>query len=325
MDRTCRAAGDFFVDSVVARPLSSSRSKTPFHRLKFMARSATVPRALALEPRERRPRRAYTIRVLERALLVLSAFSHSRPELRLADFAHLGLHKSTLYRLLEVLRAHRLVEHDPVTGQYRLGLRLFELGMLAVGRLELARSAQRSLDMLVERTGETAHLGVLDGADVVSIGRAESPHALRMPGAVGRRTPAHGTAIGKVLLAHVAETEQKSLLAGTTFKALTRRTLVRPDQILRELRAVRQRGYAIDDEEVYPGVRCVGAPVHDHTGTVVAAVSAAGPTTRLPREHFPRLAAEVLRAAEEISKRLGFTGADTHAAKRRKSTKKEDS
>ena len=293
----------------------------------MMLRSATAARSQPFEERPARPRRAYTIRVLERALAILSAFSHTRPELRLADFAPLGLHKSTLYRLLEVLRAHRLVELDPATGQYRLGLRLFELGMLAVGRLELARSAQRALDLLVERTGETAHLGVLDGHDIVSIARAESPQALRMPGALGRRSPAHCTAIGKVLLAHLPEAEQRAFVSGRSFPALTRRTLCRPEQLLRELRAVHQRGYAIDDEEIYPGVRCVGAPVRDHTGVVIAGVSAAGPTTRLPREHLPRLAAEVLRAAGEISRRLGFTGAsaDKQAApRRRKTMKKED-
>lgn len=291
-----------------------------------MARSAAAE-PQAFEERPARPRRAYTIRVLERALAILSAFSHTRPELRLADFAPLGLHKSTLYRLLEVLRAHRLVELDPATGHYRLGLRLFELGMLAVGRLELARCAQRALDALVERTGETAHLGVLDGSDAVAIARAESPQALRMPGALGRRSPAHCTAVGKVLLAHLPEIEQRALVARSPLTAMTRRTLVRPEQILRELRTVYQRGYAIDDEEIFPGVRCVGAPVRDHTGTVVAAVSASGPTTRLPREHFPRLAAEVQRAAEEISRRLGFGGAEKQAAPgRRKTTKnKEDS
>jgi DNA-binding IclR family transcriptional regulator len=286
---------------------------------------ATNAGAARRVPLERPARRAYNIRVLERALRVLSHFSHARPELRLSDFAPLGLHKSTLYRLLEVMRAQRLVELDHATGQYRLGLRLFELGMLAVGRQELQRSAQRSLDLLVERTGETAHLGVLDGLDVVSIGRAESPHALRMPGALGRRSPAHGSAIGKVLLAHLPDTAQKALLARASFPAVTRRTLVRPELLLRELRAVRQRGYAIDDEEIYPGVRCVGAPVRDHAGDVVAAVSASGPTTRLPREHFPRIAAEVLKAAGEISRRLGFTGAAQQAAPpRRKSVKKED-
>ena len=290
-----------------------------------MPRSATAVRTGLHERGAARPRRAYTIRVLERALSVLSHFSHARPELRLADFAALGLHKSTLFRLLEVLRAHRLVELDPVTGRYRLGLRLFELGMLAVGRLELARSAQRSLDALVERTGETAHLGVLDGSEVVSIGRAEGTHALRMPGALGRRSPAHGSAIGTVLLAHLPDPAQKALLARPSFPAVTRRTLVRPDQVLRELRAVRQRGYAIDDEEIYPGVRCVGAPVRDHSGEVVAAVSASGPTTRLPREHFPRIAAEVLKAADEISKRLGYTGAPQKSAQpRRKPNTKED-
>ncbi len=289
-----------------------------------MPRSAAAPRPLPLEKPSRERRRAYSNRVLERALSILSAFTPSQPEMRLADFAGLGLHKSTLYRLLEVLRAHRLVELDTATGRYRLGLRLFELGMLVVNHLELTRCAQRPLDALVERTGETAHLGVLDGGEVVSIGRAESPHALRMPGAVGRRNPAHCTAIGKVLLAHLPEPEQRAHLASTPLRALTRRTLVRPDQLLRELRAVRQRGYAIDDEEIYPGVRCVGAAVRNHTGTVVAAVSVAGPTTRLPREHFPRFAAEVLKAADEVSRGLGFRRPDDAAQTRRRSAKRVD-
>jgi DNA-binding IclR family transcriptional regulator len=262
--------------------------------------------------------------VLERALSILSAFSPSRPEMRLGDFQALSLHKSTLYRLLEVLRSHRLVELDTTSGRYRLGLRLFELGMQAVNHLELARCAQRPLDALVERTGETAHLGVLDGGEVVSIGRAESPHALRMPGAVGRRNPAHCTAIGKVLLASLPEPEQRAHLAATPLKTLTRRTLVRPELLLRELRAVRQRGYAIDDEEIYPGVRCVGAPVRDHTGAVVAAVSVAGPTTRLPREHFPRYAAEVLKAAAEISRGLGHRAAVDAAPPARRRAARRD-
>jgi DNA-binding IclR family transcriptional regulator len=161
---------------------------------------------------------------------------------------------------------------------------------------------------------------VLDGGEIVSIGRAESPHALRMPGAVGRRSPAHCTAIGKVLLAHLPEPEQRAHLASTPLKTLTRRTLVRPDLLLRELRAVRQRGYAIDDEEIYPGVRCVGAPVRNHTGAVVAAISVAGPTTRLPREHFPRFAAEVLKAAGEVSRGLGYRGAAEAAPSRRRTS-----
>lgn len=261
-----------------------------------------------------RVRRVYSNRVLGRAASILGAFSHQRAELRLADFAGLGLHKSTLFRLLEALRSHRLVELDPETGRYRLGLRLFELGMLAVGRLDLTRTAQPALDALVERTGETAHIGVLDGSDVISVGRSESPHALRMPGAVGRRTPAHCTAIGKVLLAHLDEAALAEYLARPALAAPTQRSLSRPDQLLRELRAVRQRGYATDDEEVYPGVRCVGAPIRDHGGAVVAAVSVAGPTTRIPREQFARLAAEVLRAAVEISRSLGHREADATAS-----------
>lgn len=252
-----------------------------------------------------RARRLYSNRVLDRAVAILGAFGPKGSELRLGEFAALGLHKSTLFRLLEALRAHRLVDLDPETGRYRLGLRLFELGMLAVSRLELPRAAQHALDALVERTGETAHVAVLDGGDIVSIARSESPQALRMPGGLGRRSPAHCSAIGKLLLAHLPEDELARYLAGPLI-AMTRRSLTRPDLLLRELRSIRQRGYAIDDEEIFPGVRCVGAPIRDHTAAVVAGVSAAGPTTRLPREHFPRLAVDVVRAADEISRKLGY-------------------
>ncbi len=269
-----------------------------------MARSAAAP-ARPNGPRERR--REYPNRVLDRAVAILGAFGPSRPELRLAEFTGVGLHKSTLFRLLESLRSHRLVELDPETGRYRLGLRLFQLGMLAVERLEVGRSSEAALADLVDRTGETAHVGVLDAGEIVSIARAEGRHALRLPGSIGRRSPAYCTGMGKVLLAHLPAEAVRDYLARTPLKAFTRRTLTNPSELQADLRAAKQRGYAIDDEEIHPGIRCIAAPIRDHTGGVVAAVSAAGPTTRLPREQMPKVAAEVMRAAAEISRRLGHT------------------
>ena len=252
-----------------------------------------------------RRRRTYSSQVLDRAVSLLAALGDGRAERRLGEFSHLGLNKSTVYRLLESLRGHGMVELDPGTGRYRLGLRLFELGMQAVGRMELTRCAQAPLETLVQQTGETAHLGVLDKGEVVYLARAESPHALRMPSAVGRRSPAYCTGIGKALLAELPEPEVREYLAGTPLKALTRRTLSDPGDLLRELKAVRARGYSVDDEEIYPGVRCVAAPVRDHSGTVVAGVSVAGPATRMRRDQIAGVAERVMAAAADISGRLG--------------------
>jgi DNA-binding IclR family transcriptional regulator len=277
-----------------------------------------VTPAGARPPVERvRGRRVYSSQVLDRTMAILGAFG-SDSELRLADLSSiLKLSKSTVYRLLEAMRLHGVIARDPVSGRYRLGLRLFELGMRAVQSLELPRCAQPALEQLVAQTGETAQLGVLDGSDIIFIARAESPQALRMPSAVGRRTLAYCTGVGKVLLAHLPEEELRAYLSKVALEPRTARTLANPAALERDLRSVRARGYSIDDEEFCVGLRCVAAPIRDHTGAVVAAMSVAGPSTRIRREQLRGIAARVINAASEISRRLGH--AEAAAAIRRES------
>ncbi len=249
----------------------------------------------------------YSSQVLDRVMQILNCFTNENRELRFADLsAQLGLHKSTLYRLLEAMRSYGLIELDGTTGKYHPGLKLFELGMLAVGRLEISKSAIPALERLVEQTGETAHLCVLDGYEVVYVAKVESKQTLRMPSNVGRRNPAYCTGVGKALLAQMSEEEIEAYLAQTSLQAFTKKTIVLPAELKRQLKEVLARGYSVDDEEISEGLRCVGAAVRDHNGQVIAAISIAGPTMRITKNKMPELAAYVKEAANSMSEQLGY-------------------
>jgi DNA-binding IclR family transcriptional regulator len=228
------------------------------------------------------------------------------PEKRLTDFADAGLHKSTAFRLLEALRRHSLVAVDEVTGRYRLGLGLFELGMAAVSRLDVGQCAPPFLEALATQTGESASLGIFEAPEVVHILRVESSHPLRLPSLAGRRSPAYCTGIGKAILAHIEPDSLEAYLREVTLHPRTPRTITDPDALRAELRRVRLRGWSLDDEEIFPGLRCVAAPIFGFDGRVVAGLSVAGPASRMPKEALPRFASKAMEAASEISRRLGF-------------------
>jgi DNA-binding IclR family transcriptional regulator len=252
----------------------------------------------------------YQVQVLDRALGILDLLADESPELGPSEVSErTGLHKSTVHRLLQVLERHRLIEKKAQNGKYRLGLRLFDLGSKAVAKLDLRERARPYLERLVLETGETAHICVLDSDRMLSIANVESPRTLRTPSTVGHRTPLHCTSVGKALLAFLPEGERNELLNKCELTAYTRRTLTKTAQLKAELKLVRQRGYAMDDEEIEEGLRCIGAPVMDYSGRVVAALSIAGPAFRLTDERIPAAARSVIRAAGELSLELGYTEA----------------
>ena len=249
----------------------------------------------------------YQVQVLDRALGILDLLADISPELGPSEVSErTGLHKSTTHRLLQVLERHRLIEKIAQNGKYRLGLKLFELGSKAVAQLDLRGRALQYLERLVLETGETAHICVLDGDRMLSIANVESPRTLRTPSTVGRRTHLHCTSVGKALLAHLPEEEQDELIKKLELTAYTRHTLIKPSRLKAELKLIRQRGYAIDDEEFEEGLRCVGAPVMDYSGGVVAAMSIAGPSFRLTKGRMPMVARSVIHAAGELSAELGY-------------------
>jgi DNA-binding IclR family transcriptional regulator len=129
---------------------------------------------------------------------------------------------------------------------------------------------------------------------------------VRVPSSVGQRNPAHCTAVGKALLAHLPQNDLDALIRSRGLKAHTRNTITSPALLKRELRAIRERGYAIDDEEIEEGLRCVGAPVRDHSGRVVASMSIAGPAFRVTRGKATALGRLAMKIADELSAELGY-------------------
>lgn len=249
----------------------------------------------------------YHVQVIDRSLNLLDAlYSEARPMSLVELSRRLDLPKSTTMRLLMVLQRHRLVEKHAETGEYRLGLKLFELGSAAVAQLDLADLAGQHLRELVSSTGETAYLSVLDGNEALTLERVDSAQAVRVPATLGRRSPLHCTAIGKVLLAYLPANRLMGVLGSARLKAYTPKTITSLARLREELRRVRERGFAVDDEEIEEGVKCIAAPVKDHLGRVAATLGILGPVFRIADGAIEPLARTVIGIANRLSADLGY-------------------
>ncbi len=260
----------------------------------------------------------YRVQVIDRVFQILDVLAENKGELGATELAQrLQLHKSTVHRLLATLEQHRFLQKNPENAKYRLGWRLFELGTLAVSRVELHSMARPHLAALVKQTGETAHLGVVAGGELISIASVETNRSLRLPGTVGRRSPLYCSSQGKSILAFLPETAAAEMIRGIQFKGYTRNTITTAARLKLELERVRKCGYALDNEEFEDDLRCIGAPVFNHEGQVVAAMSIAGPTYRVGAREIPRLAAAVVSASRELSAALGYSNRLREAARRK--------
>jgi DNA-binding IclR family transcriptional regulator len=239
------------------------------------------------------------------ALRLLKAFTGEEYEIGISSLGkRLSLPKSSVHRLATTLVEAGMLEQNVETGKYRLGLLVFELGSLVRRRLDFSTEAKPHLMMLREKTGESVHLAILDHASIIYINYFESRQAIRMSTDVGLRRPAHCTAEGKVLLAFQPQEVVEEIIR-SGLRQLTPNTIIDPVAFRKDLVGVRSRGYAIDDEETDPGMRCLAAPVRNHSGEVIAAASVAGPAQRLTKKVLLSLVDDVVNVADTISSRLG--------------------
>jgi DNA-binding IclR family transcriptional regulator len=249
----------------------------------------------------------YRVQVLDRVFRILDILAESDSGVGLADLAkQLGMHKSTTHRLVMVLESSRYIERNASTGRYRLGSRLIELGLSAVSQLDVYEIARPYLRALAGEVGETAHLAVLRDGEVVSLVKAESKQTLRTPITVGARTPAYCTSLGKAILAFSPPDRLAEFLKNRKLKAYTPNTITSLSRFKAELQTIRERGYAVDNEEREIGLRCIGAPVWNSSGEVIAAISIAGPAFRITEERIPQLSRAVMNTADRISSSLGY-------------------
>lgn len=255
------------------------------------------------------------IRAVERALALLRAFSAAAPELSVSELGRVvGLHKSTVHRLLTTLEGAGFVIQDSTTRRYRLGLPLFELGSLVVNLLELRRTARSVLEEIHRACGETVHLGILDEGEVVYIDKIESTRRVRMYSLIGRRAPAHCTGLGKVLLAQLPDAAVTEVVERRGMRRFTSKTITSPKELRDHCALIRQQGFALDTGEHEELIQCAAAPIHDHTGKTVAAVSITSVAAAMDQHRVAEYVNLVQQAARKISEGLGYRPPVEHSA-----------
>lgn len=247
----------------------------------------------------------YQLNSLARAVSVLEMLGESDTPLSLSEVCRfMNLHKSTAHRSLMVLEQSGLIERTP-ENRFRLGLKLYELGNRAVEQIDLRTYVRPYMMRLAAQIGETVHMSVLQKSSIVYLEKAGPIRKVCTSSKIGTSNPVYCTSMGKAMLAFQPEAELEQTLANLKFVRYTEKTLCTREDLLKSLEKVRRRGYAIDDEEIEPGVRCVGAPIFNADGRAIAALSVSGPTLRITVQSVPVLAERLMRSCREISVSLG--------------------
>lgn len=218
----------------------------------------------------------------------------------------MGLSKSTVFSLISTLEQLGYVQQDQTNGRYMLGMKLFELGQIVHASMDIRTLAMPHLQELAVKYGETAHLAVLSGGEVVYIDKVDSPHSIRIASQIGGRNPAHCTGVGKILLSWLPERELDDIMQNKPLARFTERTIVDRELLRQHLREVRYQGYAMDEEEIETGLSCIAAPIKNHRGDVIAAISLSGPSHRMTSENLNLIRKDILDTAKNISARFGY-------------------
>lgn len=290
------------------RDLGGVVTKSPFQYPKAAARERrTFQRSPQLVKQRRRTAFGRpTVQSVDRTLDVLEALSARRVPTGISDLAHqVGLHVSTVHRLLATLVDRGYVRQDPETSRYHLGARVFVLASAADIQLDVRLVARPFLERLMRASAETANLVTATSEEAVYIDQVECAHLVKMFTQPGMRAPLYCTGSGKVMLAFRRTEAIEHILTGP-MRRFTPRTIGSRAALETELETIRREGYAIDNEEMEEGVRCIAVPVFDRRGEVTAALSVSGPTTRMTTQRVTALAPVAKGIALELSQALGY-------------------
>lgn len=253
-----------------------------------------------------RPKRNYDITALQRGLRLLHLFSEAPRGLTAKQVASLSrLPVSTVHRFLANLVTSGFLKRDG-EGTYSLGIACFSIGQAAVGQLDIRRLSLPYLRELNQQTRETIHLTVRHGLSAVYVEKLDSPEPLRIHSRIGAAVPLYCTAVGKVMLAYMPEDEQQRILPDLNLQRQTSNSVGSLQELKIELYRVRKNGYACDLEENERHIRCVAAPIWDHTGSVQSSLSLTAPTVRMPVARLRQLAPMIQKAGLQVSAELGY-------------------
>lgn len=265
---------------------------------------------LSANRKDHQSRETGLIGSLQNGLEVFNMFSRDHTVVTVGEIArHLGVHKSSASRIAATLVALGYLRASPNSSGFQLGGKLARLGSMAVVNTSLTNVAQPIMQTLAEGTGETCHLGMLDGSDAVTIALIDGSFSLRMHSWIGKRSPAHLTAMGKMLLAGLSDRALDALYPHGELESPTPYSISTPSALKDQLAKIRTNGYALDNEELEIGLRCVAAPIFSCDQRVVASLTIAGSAARIQLSNLRDYVETVRSAADRISEELGAPAA----------------
>lgn len=247
-----------------------------------------------------------SVQSVERVLDIIEVLATEQDGLSLSEISkQVGLHKSTVHRLLNTL-VNRGYGDRTEDGNYRIGSKLIEAVSCYINSLELQTESKPYLAKITAELGLTAHLGVLDGNEVVYVEKIDMMSGLKMYSQIGLRTYSYCSALGKCLLSNYSSEELEMVMRDCKFIPFTEGTITSLEALKKELHQVRRQGWAIDNEEFMKGTRCVGAPIYDYRGEIIASISASGSVIAFPENRVEEVAEYVKKVGLDISKTMGY-------------------
>ncbi len=250
--------------------------------------------------------RQYVNLSLQKSLMILELFE-KKDTLSTKEIADsLKVKPGTIFPILSTLERFGYLDRDKDTRKYQLGLTLARMGTLVLRRLNIRERAQRYLKDLSQKCNENVHLGVLDGNMIMYIDRIEASQSLMVRSFIGKRVPAYCTGLGKAILAYMSEEQLDNYFKQVKLEKLTNNTISNPSILKDELMEIRRNGVAIEDEEYQQGGMCFAAPIRNHRGEVIAAISVSMPKVRYNRECSENIQTYIKQAAIAISQDLGY-------------------
>ncbi len=271
----------------------------------MLARHLYTERVMSLPSTSRQPVAA--VQSVDRALQVLEILAKLQTAGVTEIAAEIGVHKSTVSRLIAVLESRGFVEQLTDRGKYQLGFSIVRLAGSTTARMDLVKQSQDICDQVAEKTGETTNIAILDGDRIINVVESVGRGEIALRSWVGQSNPAHATSSGKILLAALPSSEVRARV-GRKLESYTPATVTDFGRLCTELEAAREHGWAPTREELETGLNAVAAPIRDHNGSVIAALSISGPAYRLEQSRFEEVAQVVVGAATQISRRIGYTG-----------------
>ncbi|MEH7127871.1 IclR family transcriptional regulator [Neobacillus drentensis] len=249
------------------------------------------------------------IQSVERAADILELFLVTKPELSIKEISeNLNLSKSTVHGIIKTLEHRGYLQQNPEDLKYKPGIKLFELGNFVGKHLDIGQAARPIIRDLVDELNETVHLVTLQRDEIFYIEKVEGHSTLTIYSHIGKRAPFHSTGVGKAILAHLNESDANRILSSIKLESFTEHTITNIEKIKELFHSIREQGYAVDDEEIELGLKCVAAPIFNHQGNVVASISCAAPKMRLDEIKLPKVIAGIKKAAADISRSLGYQG-----------------